>query len=555
MHRLRFLLTTTKEIHMSEQSADLLFGPIAMWITATSSTRMAVPSAYESIDDAETVAGGFSSDPDNPHHGKFIIALRMCTFWTLFVRYKHIFPPEALFAYYTGIAMDIHIPALDRPSLCAVYTASSRTAPETIRINDVLNDDPADMPRAVLETLWSEHLNGSHSRTTPQHEDAGLHQLLVKCLINVSTTRYIIKSIIDGLSATPPNRVIVNIMKAFFTGSYQHAHSIAAPAVRIAVYNVSEDTLVGIIRRCRPKEAYAIVTEFVAAATSHNDGLSYILRGDPVYRSYHNNATTVADLSLRPRLFDLIKSAGSVERLGKVADESDIACRKYTGIGSDPALERSEYGRIFFSITTRPAETVKLTTTSPPLQRLFWDLAHILDTKPLIDTATIDAATHNIDTLSLYAALRLQPQTLRIYRGILIRMAMSEYDIDIIASSFVNLDHFTAVKQLGTAVKEKLSPGGLAKLKVYVHYIVQRAMIVCQQIHVRRVIHPVTTNRSLPFVIVCNNCVSIRSHCYDVAPARKKSKKRNTSTAIDIYRKVIVCGACRSEDIGFVDTR
>lgn len=573
MHRLRFLLTQTSDISLTEENADILFGPLCTWIASPWLEKMKIPTAETAITDATVLAGAphEANDIHHPLFPKFIIALRMSIFWTLFKKHAHLFPPEALFGYYIGIAIDIHIPAflLPQPTIFAVYSAKYGTTPETVKISDVLNDDDDDIPISLnmLEDLWSDHINSNRTRATPtatqlssikqkslylksaHKEQQQLQLLLLKCMINTLSTRYIIKSVEDGLLCETPNKLIARIVKSFLVGAYQHARaSIAPPRVRVLVYNATPKELASIVTRFKPKEAYSVVTEFVAALTAHHETLTHILNEDPIFQAYKHKATTIADSVLRPIIIASLLASGSISALVASVDASHVNAEPRKGKKSNLSV-----GRIFINVTTRSAESPKL-IPRPPLQRLFWELARILDIKHDVDKQQLHLATQNIHMDTLYTVLRSQPQTLRIYKAILTRINVSMDGISTIAKGFINIDPQRIAKHLSACV-DTLSLTDRAKLYIYTHYISTRSKISCQKIHTKRVIQPISPDRPLPFVIVCNRCCSIRTHCSDLIYARKKSKRKHVATSIDIHTSQIVCGACRSDDVGVVDAR
>lgn len=434
-----------------------------------------------------------------------------------------------------------------------------------------------------------------------------LLQLIPKGMLNPLSTRYIMKSVEDGLK-DPPNPMVMRIIKTFVLGAYQHvSKSIAPPLVRTRMYNATSDDLLQIMLYFKPKQAYTIIAEFVTACTTHHESLAHILSDDPVYRAYSKRAIDTSDAMLRAEIHEHIlhtaigagpEAVVEFKALNQLTEDlvTDItseiaedvvarylesgkekggekrrgpsrlgACSRKRKANSSPQTKgRDVYsptpldtgGKLPRLLSAQEQEQVAINTAlSPPLQRSFWELARVLDVKVVLDQDVVDLGTKAFKSVpEFYKILRGQPQTLRIYRGILRQMKMEVHDMDIIAKGLININSVRVAKHLNGVIN-KLSPEGRAKLHLYVHYIAHRSQITCQRIHTRRVIPPVREDQPSPYILVCNTCATIRSQCAEPTSSKKNSKTRSTGTKIDTYKGIVVCGACESEDIGIVDTR
>ena len=548
IHRLRLLLTSTTGTSITPDVADLLFGPLLEWMSASDKVRQSIPTYADAVPEALQIAGSPDAHhPDHPLHTRFVVALRPCVYWSLYTKHRHLFPPVALFGYYIGIAIDIHMPALGRDdtTIHTIYNPEARTSPESVRIADIYHDEATNplIPNTLLEELWSEYLNCNRVRSTqpaakrPRTSSYGAshdnttRQMLVKCMVKCLNTRYIPKSVRDGLRSTPPNPVVVRTLKSAILGAYKHATTIASPYVRHLVYTALPSDLKDIISAFAPKEAYSLIAEAVCAVTAHHNTLSHILANDDGFESYRHRAITTSDTLLRPYIIDRIKHDGSL----KVYSWADVD----------------------YNPDDIPVLGYDVPVLSPPLQRVFWELVSVLGIKQHIPCTIHELATgkHPGGVSALYAAFRLQPHTLRIYNGILQKCGMSDADIKVIAKSFINVDPYRVSKHVASGVAA-LSKHGRAILWLYVHYISTRASIACQPIATRRVVWPASTpGRRLPLVVVCNNCLSVCTHCEDHTITRKKAKTKGTTVVIDVTRDMVVCGKCKSADIGAVDVR
>ena len=563
VHRLRLLLITTRGVELPAKSADLLFGPLVYWMTASPAERMEVPGALHAADDAAACAG--TKDKSDP---RFVVALRMCTLWALHGVYgTGIFPRQALYSYYTGIAMDLHQRALRlkrAPTVCAVYSVGvggdgRGFSPETTLVSDIVCSEEPALPTHAVEDLWRVHLSCSRSALPASslvpidpddipRESAlgcppalgsgdgdgeegahlrGLMQLLPKAMLDPAAKRYIMKPLRTGLGgAIKTNPLIARLVRAFVLGAYPHvSETIAPPRVRCWAYNADAADLLALVERFSKEELFDIVAEFTVSATTEHEALSAILAGDAVYRRYSRAAVEACNTVLRPKAHAFVLGVAPPEPPPK------------------PRAKRASVWDV-----ARPL--------FPPLGRVFWELVRVLKIAADIDVAALGTAAEGIGggARGLYRVLRCQPQNLRLHRGILRRIGMTEDDMAVLRDTLVDIGPDRLARTLGD-MASRLSPAGAAKLVVYVHYVAHRARIACRPIHTRRLVEH-RKDRPPPFMLVCNNCATIRSEA--VTPSsktKKKSKKKPLSAMIDTFRGAIVCGACSSTDLGVIDMR
>lgn len=532
LHRLRHLLIY--KCKMESKSVGLLLGPLIHW--TNNHKEYPVP--------AKAVAMAKKISRVGTIH--YLVCLRMCCVWQVYLEFATRVPAEFTFPYYTGVVMDIHIPAI-RLGKCTtlqeIYTKSA--APEMVPIDRIEHDSSSRIPRKKLERHWTTYAchvdpsvgdrktvgragksNAKKKRGTPKinintllpmvtpstddflgdQNPVSLTDMLKKSEPNPNVYRYVPKTLHEGLSKSPSkNPIIVRMVRMFFLGSYHHARVIAPPIFRIKLYHkMTTYDMLDKLENAKfiSNQLYQILAEFVIAATRHNAALMEMLRD---HHDHHLYETTTFY-------------------------KSDTMRTKF---------HPSPY------VFKRPNK-VKAEVRRPSAVRLFWELVKHFDIKQKCQTKKIAIAIQGIGYKRLYAAFAKQPKRLQLYRVILEMIDFPPKDLKLLDDLF-NESNDQISRHMKRVVMRELSPVGNARLYLYVHYIRTRNMLAYVPIGHKKDLK----KDDIPRMLVCTYCFTIRSQCLlDRLP-----KKAKSGVEIDIINDEARCSSCGMNKIESVDMR
>jgi len=592
LHRLMHL---HREVY-GQEDAELLFGPVVEWVSSRRARDMASGEAH-------TMAAAITPDPGDADpfcdaNVRFMLALRMCVLYTRMPKEW----PEAHVPYLTGIAMDLHVPALRLgPGKCDIHTLyAQRCAPDQVKMSSLVNDEGPTLSASVMWRIWrsygradsavvkstsraskTETVQRGTSRrrtfkplpdecilpewappskvdTDPSPPEDTLCTLLSKGMPRAPTTRNVIPLFLSSLGTAEGRRIAV----IFVLGAWIHAKHIAPPSIRV----LSEGEIVDLIAPLDEKtgartvvykagELSLILTEHIAANVRHYPTMSTMIRSDSECVRFCNSALSTADDFLRPR------------------------CHPGPPPPKPPRIKPP---------APRPVDGV----------RVFWSLVAKCEVRAKVRVDTVAKATKDISLKEFYAALKGHPNRFRLYGAVLRRIGMSEADHailrgfvggergpfvvadwpggvrvfrgDTVARSpnprcLISLAHpelaearvrrfvpADKLSKVATLTCQALSAEGNAKLTMYLHYLVHRAQVSWQPI-LTAMPEAVCPPEKSPFLLVCNDCFTVRSPCRMV---RDPTKPRNR-VAVDITstKEVVACTDCNSTDINFIDMR
>lgn len=514
---------------MPSDRVDLLLGPLVTWVTRQPD---ASPAAVAM---AEKIAGRERSV-------HFWVVLRMCALWDLYCLHTRQIPEKFTFPYYMGVVMDLHIEAIrlgPEATLQLIY--SRRKAPENVRLETLEHDEhsridpgslerhwvsyachvaaagqPAEIPKVKTRSRKRQHQKGiTNTLIVPQIQARGpalrqdpksLTELLTKGQPNQTVVRYVLKAFIKGLQKSPAtNPVIVTMTRMFFLGSYRHSSVIAAPEFRIAVYaKHTPASLYDLLEKSQynAKQLYFILAEFIVASTVHNHALESMLQRNPAHAAYERTA-------------------------------------RYNG--NEMRTKHHPKIRMLIKPPKNPA-----TPRYPTNVRLFWELVRHLDIKSKPPPRKVASATAGIGIGPFFEVVRRQPNTLQIFRCILVDIGMGAADLEIM-EQLMRENNDRISKGLKKMLAQ-LSDSGRDRLYLYVFFITRRLMLAYVPLGSRsEPQHGVDTTMA-----VCNNCFMIRTPCLMEQPYKKAKSK---GVEIDIENGVLRCAGCKSDRIDQVNMR
>ena len=328
------------------------------------------------------------------------------------------------------------------------------------------------------------------------------------------------------------NRAIVELVRKFLVGGYRHATAIGSAAFRVRAYCTDTEWMYNHIKDLTNKEMYAMVAECVhrlsptRLLTSHTSlialvglpryaigmartlpALHHLLQCDPDWNEYCDQAITVCDRHLRPRLFGM-------------------------HIGLPPPKIVASFNR-----------PVKMS-------EIMWGLIKALKVTRKIQKAEVDAARIvNPDLHTAIAVFRRQCGEPRIYAAALIEAGVRETDINTLADGFSNLEATKMHSQLKTMLA-KLSTGGRGMLHLYVHMLYQQSTFAVVPIRIARPPLP-PKPEAMPFVLVCTTCCIVLSQAHGI----NKCRKSRDGIHVDTINFGVTCSKCGTLGVEKVDLR
>ena len=462
----------------------------------------------------------------------------MCNLWNIFETHtKNLSPVFSNFAYYMGIAMDLHIFGLKEcKSLQDLYL--KRLAPELLKIETLVHDSSSTLDESLLEQYWISDVSYAEERkpnkkstlkirkpnyknpntmlpiNTVQKKPKFKHQrmqslmeMLNKGKPNQSVVRYVLKSFITGLIDEPEsNPVIIEMVRMFFLGSYQHCNTIAPPMFRQLLYSISNksafmfyDILKGL--KLTARQLYYILCEFIVANTNHNTPLVSMLEKTIYWKAYAENAMYYCDQEIRKKLYPCI-------------------------------------------IEQKKPKKYEVKIRQPSQYRLFRLLVSILDIKHKVPPKRLKIAIEGIGFRALYDAFQCQPDSIQLYWDILVQCKLPEDDLKKIATLFSDTPYMV-MKRMKT-VLESLSRIAYHRLALYVHYIFYKSSLIFIPVQCAR-----KTRKEPVWMLVCKNCFTIRSQC----ATEKLHKRSKPGIEVDFVINKPRCSGCKSDKLQKVDMR
>lgn len=469
---------------------------------------------------------------------KYCVALRMCHLWYIFEKHTtKISPTFKDFAYYIGIAMDIHVFGLkDCCSLQELYL--KKMAPELIKIESLVHDSHSTLEESLLEQYWvsdvsyAEEKKSSKKMTTkvrkPNFKNPNtmlpmdvnkkkpkfkhqrmqsLMEMINKGKPNQSVVRYVLKSFVTGLVDEPENNpVIIEMVRMFFLGSYQHCNTIAPPFFRLFIYSVPNKSafiFYNLLKSLKltARQLYYILCEFIVANTNHNPPLVSMLEKTISWNAYSENATYYCDQDIRQKMYPCF-------------------------------------------VQRKKPKKYELKIRQPSQYRLFRLLVSILDIKYKVPPKRLKLAIDGIGFKDLYNAFHRQPDSIKLYWDILVQCGLPEDDLKKIANLFSDTPYMIMKRM--KSVLESLSCVAYHRLALYVHYIFYKSSLIFLPIQAVR-----KTRKEPVWMLVCKNCFTIRSQC----ATEKLHKRSKPGIEVDFVINKPRCSGCKSDMLQQVDMR
>lgn len=185
-----------------------------------------------------------------------------------------------------------------------------------------------------------------------------------------------------------------------------------------------------------------------------------------------------------------------------------------------------------------------------PASKILWTLMKVLKVKRRVQKNDITAAKFVMKDLSaLYALFRTQLGSLQIRRDILLKAGVPVADVNTMEATFSMLEPNRITAQFKQMLK-RLSVGGTAVLKLYVHMLYQMATFAVIPVRSIRT-PPEFGSNTLPYLLVCTSCFTIRSQVHGVNVHRKSKD----GIHVDTINFSVTCTKCESPGIEMVDLR
>jgi hypothetical protein len=583
----------TINLKLDPRIVDLLFGSFASWHAATNVERGVSRSIHtEAIallrgqPPPHTQADDVDSDVNETYYRctserdiadpkqsvKYCAALRVVIIWRLYLKHRGSVPIEAMFPYYCGILMDLHMkllhfdPGPDRPPLQLHEVYLLDLAPEQVGHGDIYCNEDLCMSEAVVEFIWAQYIRdcaagkpfggvkstrkkkskrGTKKATkTPKRstndtpftiplmcpykitaavpftvrQNPDMHrQIAFKGVLRTTSIRYIRISLHKALVAHPEdNEAVVNMVKLFFLGAYKHCAVIAPPHHRSRVYSGAPIKLLyDRLAKLNPKELYSMIAEHIISAAKKASGLYEILRQDPDWTAYSSQTLGSCDLYLRASFY--ATSIGIVPL--KRAPRSQVSPHKYP----------------------------------PTPSAVFWTLAKVLGPIKTKISASVNASAIAALSCTLnefYQTVRKQSSNCEIIAGVLLDVGVPQSDVDVILAHSVAFNRDKLSKCISNMLKA-IRQGTRDILYIYVHFLIQRSYFAVLPIQ-HDIDDIVVASKEFPTVKACVNCYTIRSQSRSVTGVCRKSKE---GMHIDTVNPAVMCSTCKSDNIVSISLR
>jgi hypothetical protein len=545
LHRMTHLLTHRYQLDKAEVA--LLLGPFAMWSAAPLKIKKSAAAMAAKIIELLPAVDRLKTSA----------AARVAQLWAVVHEgeQKHgPSPQSACVLYYTGLLVDTHMAMLWHPRpllLHELYTLE--LAPEQIKITSIANDAVYPLTTASIHRLWKTYLTraplkplAKSKKAKPakntklkkgrkrQHADTSSHTLFstpalppenrIDITVVQNSADYIkiidkgmprstaARSIATRLKKTvqhqPENNVaIVWMVRKFVLGAYKDATVIATPLNRVKAYSPSTDYLMSIISQLSNKQLYVMVAEYVIGMARSVKTLEHVLLQITEWRMYVKQAHVVCNFQLRQLTVNNNMSPGKGAKIKQGFNQT-------------------------------------LTATSA-----LWILAEELGVKRNLQRCDIDAARIlSADLSFVYRTFAAQKNDVHIYAAVLLEVGVPKVDIATLENTFRMLQPSDVAAQFKSMLS-KMSPGGVAILKLYVHKIIHAASFAVIPIRLERKVR--THPNMLPYVLVCTSCYTTRSQVHNI----KEHIKSKDGVEVDTINFAVACTGCGMPGVKMVDLR
>jgi hypothetical protein len=498
-HRVAYLLEKKLSLPFPGQHVEAITGPFMQWC-------LFYKKIVSEADIAETRQ--WSAIPVEENDARFLAALRVTFLHRLSLLPEICAAPQAV--YMLGGLIDTHWSLILNDSPLPVYMAyASGLEPDGVAIESLVHDSQM-VSNDFLENIWHDLQD---TMVEPQFKV--LWRLLSKGLPRPSSIRYILKSLKFTLSQPTPDEHVVEIVRRFLLGAFQHVTVIAPPAVRMLLFkDDAVEYCLTKMTEMSSKELYIMLSESVISISRHHQALFSLLELRSVWKAYYNQSIAVANEQLRRNWYS-VTTACPKPRSPKI----NIA----------PAPNRS------------PAYLVH-----QAFQRALNSSRYKLPIK------IVSSANKAMSLQLVYRLLRRMPTDDMIYPEMLCRIGMTSQGVKMLVNE-CNLIRNGRIQKQVNRIVGLLSPEDRALLTMCFHYKQMRNSLCIRRLYgvPRR-----TAKLSPGFVLVCYSCFTIRSQSRGF---RKKKTKEGALLDTMVFDQTLemqgqpICSECKSCDVRAVD--